>query len=494
MSFKRFFTRKPISELMDDVENSHDLARTLGPFQLILLGIGAIIGAGIFVLAGSAASHNAGPAITISLALCGIACACAGLCYAELASTIPISGGPYTYAYAALGEIVAWFVMSMMLLTYMLGAATVASGWSGYMNSFLTSYGITLPVKFAHHYGHIARLADGTEVKCWVDIPAFLIVWLMASVVYFGANASAIINAVIVTIKMTVIASFILIGVMYIDPNNWVPFIPENTGVFGEFGLSGIIGGAGAVFLAFTGFDAVATAAQESKNPQRDLPIGILGSLFICTIVYILVSAVLTGVANYTELGVPEPMAVAADKMNMPWFSVVIKIGAIAGLTSVILVLIYGIVRALYAATHDGLLPLWLAAIHKKHQTPHVLTITVGLIISLFGSMIDVDRLARMANLGTLSTFAMVCISVLFLRYKEPNLKRGFYCPLVPLIPGFGIILFLVIIFGLPNEILLYGVVWTIFMLFIYMIYGRSNSILQKEIDGGIVKEQTFIE
>jgi len=494
MSFRRFFTRKPMKELMDEVKNSHDLTRTLGPIQLIFLGIGAIIGAGIFVLVGPAAALHAGPAITIALALCGIACACAGLCYAELSSTIPISGGPYTYVYAALGEVFAWFVVAMMLLTYMLGAATVATGWSGYFLSFLQGYGIHFPVQLSHHYGYLATMPDGSVVSCLFDLPAFLIVALMTSIVYFGANTSAIVNTIIVMIKMSVIVAFIFIGAMYIDPENWVPFIPPNEGTFGEFGFSGIISAAGIVFLAFTGFDAVATAAQECKKPQRDLPIGILGSLLICTVIYITVSAVLTGVANYTELGVAEPMAVAVDKMKLPWFSILIKIGAIAGLTSVILVLTYGIVRVLYTATHDGLLPIKLAAIHKKYHTPYVITIIVGLLVAIMSSVLPVDKLAKLANLGTLSTFVMVCIAVLFLRYKEPNVKRGFYCPLVPWIPLFGIALFIIIICGLPYEIMLYGVIWVVFMLSIYFSYGQYHSLLQKEIKTGIVHESSIVE
>lgn len=494
MSYRRFFTRKPIRELMHDATTSHDLTRVLGPLQLVLLGIGAIIGAGIFVLVGPAASLHAGPAITLSLALCGIACASAGLCYAELSSTIPISGGPYTYTYAALGEIFAWITVSLMLLTYILGAATVATGWSGYLMSFLQGYGITFPVEFTHHYGYETTLADGTVAKGIFDIPAFLIVALMTSIVYFGANTSAMVNAIIVIIKMTVIAMFIAIGFMYIDPQNWVPFIPENQGTFGEFGISGVISGAGLVFLAFTGFDAVATAAQETKKPQRDLPIGILGSLFICTLIYIVVSATLTGIVSYKELAVPEPMAVAVDKMNLPWFSSVIKIGAISGLTSVILVLTYGIVRILYTVTHDGLLPMRLAAIHKRYHTPYIITIIVGFIVAVLGSVFPVDQLAKMANFGTLSTFVMVCVAVIFLRYKEPNLKRAFYCPLVPWVPLFGIALFLVIIAGLPNKILLYGVIWVALMLLVYFAYGQRNSFLQKEIRSGIVKEASIVE
>jgi APA family basic amino acid/polyamine antiporter len=290
---------------------------------------------------------------------------------------------------------------------------------------------------------------------------------------------------------MTVLLTILTLGATKIDPSNWVPFIPENTGTFGEFGFSGIIGGSAVIFLAYTGFDAVATAAQETKNPQRDLPIGIIGSLLICTVMYILVSGVLTGIVSYKELGVADPMAVAVDKMNMPWFSTVIKIGAVSGLTSVILVLMYSVVRILYTVTHDGLLPKFLAKCHKKYHTPHILTIIAGTVIAFFASTVPIDKLVRLANFGTLVTFAVVCFGTLFLRYKFPDLPRGFKCPLVPWIPITGIILFLQIIVGLPNEIFIYAGIWTLFVLVIYFAYGQFNSNLQKEINEGIIVENS---
>ncbi len=488
MSIKKYFTRKPVKELIEDMKSS-TLERTLGAFQLVLIGIGAIIGAGIFVLAGTAAGEHAGPAITVSFALGGLACAFAGLCYAELSSTIPISGGAYTFAYAAMGELVAWLIMGMMLLTYALGAASVASGWSGYMTSFLADYGLHVPPYLMHHTGFATTLSDGTVIYSWFDLPAVVITMLITAVVYRGAEAAAWVNTFIVAVKMTVLVLFIAIGMAFIDPENWKPFIPENSGTYGQFGPSGIVAGAAVVFLAFTGFDAVATTAQEAKNPQRDLPIGILGSLFICTIFYILISGVLTGIVKYTELGVAQPMAIAVDKMHMPWFSVLIKIGAVTGLTSVILVLIYGCVRVLYTVVHDGLLPSSLGVCHKKYRTPHLLTIVVGSVIAIMGSTLPLSNLVKLSNFGTLVTFATVCIATIYLRYKQPELIRGFYCPLMPWIPLAGVILFAQIIFALPTDIFIYAGVWISFLLLVYFAYSRNHSHLLKEIDAGMVKE-----
>lgn len=488
MSFHKYLTRKPIGELFDEIKhNAFD--RTLGPFQLVLIGIGAVIGAGIFVLAGQAASEHAGPAVTLSFILGGIACAMAGLCYAELSSAIPISGGAYSFIYASLGELFAWLIMGMMMLTYGLGAASVASGWSGYMVSFLSDYHIHCPPQLCHTTGKIVTLADGSTVAAWIDLPAFLIVLALTMVVYRGAQTAAWLNALIVTIKMVVLTLFIAIGFFYINPANWNPYIPENTGVFGEFGYSGIFGGTAVVFLAFTGFDAVATTAQEAKNPQRDLPIGILVSLLICTLFYFLISAVLTGIVNYTQLSVPQPMALAVDAMKLPWFSVVLKVGALCGLTSVILVLIYAAVRILYAVTYDGLLPRILIKQHPKYHIPYILTLLLGITIAILSSTTPLDKLVKLSNFGTLVTFAAVCFATLFLRYSRPKLHRGFRCPLMPFIPLCGIILFSQIIFTLPNEIFFYVGIWIVALLCVYFSYSQFHSVLLKEIKEGTVKE-----
>lgn len=494
MSYRRYFTRKPLTELANDANNSHDLERTLTAFQLILLGVGAIVGAGIFVLVGIGASH-AGPAVVLSFMLGAAACACAALCYAELASAIPLSGSAYSYTYATLGELPAWMISGCIILSYVLSGASVASGWSGYLVSLLAGYGIMFPPEWIHATGEIIQYADGSTGTAIMNLPAFLIVIFLASIVFRGASASAMMNAIIVLVKLSVLFTFIALGAMHINPPNWTPFIPENTGTFGVFGISGIISGAAAVFLAFMGFDAVATAAQEAKNPQRDLPIGILGSLGISTLFYVLVAAVLTGLVHYSELiGSAEPLAIAVQTMQMPWFSVVIKIGAVVGLSSVILVLLYASVRVLYTVTHDGLLPMMLAKCHPKYHTPHVLTIIVSLIVASLGSMVQLGNLVFLSSFGTLVTYMIVCFSTLYMRRKFPLLPRGFRCPWVPIVPLIGIALFSVILYGLPTHIFGYAALWVGFLLIIYLVYGRFNSHLQKEINKGQVHENTLAD
>jgi len=478
MSFKQLFKCKSIDLMVSEAKKSHDLERTLGAFQLVMLGIGAIIGAGIFVLTGTAASQ-AGPAVALSFVFAGLACAIAALCYAELASMIPVSGSSYTYAYATLGELPAWIIAGMIAMTYVLGASAVASGWSGYLDSFLHDYGFHIPAYLAHHTGAVVvDHVTGETVTAIINLPALLIVAFLTYIVMGGAEKSAMFNSVVVFVKMAVIFGFIALGATKVDPSNWVPFIPENTGVFGEFGVSGILAASGIIFLAYTGFDAVATAAQETKNPKRDLPIGIIGSLLVSITVYVLVALVLTGVVPYTELNNAQPMAVAVNKMDMPWFSDVVKVGALAGLTSVILVLIFGIVRVMYTVAHDGLLPKFLAKTHKKLHTPHILTYVSGAIIAVFGSMLSIDKLVKLANFGTLVTFAIVCVGTLILRYTRPKLKRDFTCPFSPVLPIIGILVFAVILYGLPNEIFIYAGIWIAFLLVIYFVYGKNNSVL----------------
>lgn len=476
MGIKKYFRCRSVEGLIEEAQKSKDLSRSLSAFQLVMLGIGAIIGAGIFVFTGSAAGQHAGPAITLSFVLAGLACACVALCYAELASMIPVSGSSYTYAYSSLGELPAWIIACMIMLTYCLGAASVASGWSGYAQSFLADYGYFFPARLTDSFGTVVKLEDGTSVTTILDLPALIIVALVSYVVFKGSETSAWVNTVIVFIKMAVLFAFIALGSTKIDPANWQPFIPENTGVFGEFGWSGVISGASVIFLAYTGFDAVATAAQETKNPKRDLPIGIIGSLIVCIFVYVLVSGVLTGIVPYKELNVAEPMAIALDKMQMPWFSVVIKIGAISGLTTVVLVLIFGAVRILYTVTNDGLLPKFLSKTHRKTHTPHVLTFIVGLVIATLGSVLTVDKLVKLANFGALVTFSIVCIGTIYLRYKKPHIKREFRCPLVPLVPLLGTALLVSILCGLPTEVYVYAGIWTTFMLGVYFAYGSKNS------------------
>lgn len=482
MSFQSYFIKKPLTEIAAEANNSHDLERSLGAFQLVLLGIGAIIGAGIFVYVGTGAAH-AGPAVILSFMLSGLACVCAALCYAELAAAIPLSGSAYSYSYATLGELPAWIIASCMILHYVLSAAAVSSGWSGYFISFLAGYNIILPPEWVHTTGHIIQLADGTTTRAILNVPAFCIVSFLTYILFYGAKASAILNTFVVIVKLSVLLAFILLGAMHIDPANWTPFIPENTGVFGTFGYSGILSGSAAIFLAYMGFDTVSTAAQETKNPQRDLPIGIIGSLAISTLFYVLIAAVLTGLINYKALaGSVQPLALAIQVMNMPWFSMVVKLGAVIGLTSVVLVLLYAAVRVLYTVTHDGLLPMGLAKCNKTHHTPHILTFLVGTIVAFLGSMIDIRHLVSLSAFGSLITFVAVCINLLYLRYYFPDLPRSFRCPWVPFIPLVGIALFTLIMVGLPTFIFWYALVWTGFIVGIYLVYGRFHSHLQKEI------------
>lgn len=473
---KKYFRCKSIEGLVKEANSSKALDRNLTAWQLVMLGVGAIVGAGIFVITGTAAGQHAGPAIVLAFILSGFACICAAFCYAELASMIPIAGSSYTYAYATLGELVAWLIAGLVVLTYSLGASAVASGWSSYIQSFAMDYGYQLPLYLTDCYGTVLTDSAGNQITTIVDLPALLIVGILTMVVFFGSQAAAIINSIAVYIKMFVLILFVILGGFYIDPNNWTPFIPENSGEFGEFGVSGIMVASGIVFLSYTGFDAVATAAQEAKDPKKDLPIGIVGSLLICITIYVLISAVLTGIVSYTKLNVAEPMAIAVDTMKMPWFSTVMKIGAVAALTSVVLVLIFGIVRVLYTVTHDGLLPEFMARTHKKYKTPHLLTFAAGTVIAFLASFVPIDSLVKLANFGTLVTFFIVCFGTIYLRKKRPEVKRSFKCPLVPFLPLIGMALCAAILLSLPGKIIFYALVWIAFVMMVYYFYGRHHS------------------
>ncbi|HEX5634575.1 MAG TPA: amino acid permease, partial [Gemmatimonadales bacterium] len=364
------FRRKSIGELQAEAEDEHGLKRSLGAFNLVMLGIGAIIGTGIFVLTGTVAAQNAGPAVVLSFVLAGLASVFAALCYAEFASVVPVAGSAYTYGYATLGEFLAWIIGWDLILEYALGAVTVAIGWSGYVVSFLKDVGIHIPPQFTAARGTAVALADGTTVTSLFNLPAVLIVALVTALLVVGIKESANVNNVIVVIKVSVVLLFIALAAQAIVPANWQPFIPENTGVREQYGWTGIVAGAGVVFFAYIGFDAVSTAAQEAKNPQRDMPIGIIGSLLVCTVLYIVVSGIATGVVPYRELDVPDPIALVADRAGLGWISTLIKVGAIAGLSSVILVMLMGQSRVFFSMSRDGLLPPWVNRIHPKFRTP----------------------------------------------------------------------------------------------------------------------------
>jgi APA family basic amino acid/polyamine antiporter len=428
------FARKPLELIVKEPEvEQYKLKRVLGPWGLISLGIGVVIGAGIFVLSGQAAATYAGPAIVLSFIISAIGCALAGLCYAEFASMIPISGSAYTYAYATLGEFLAWIIGWDLVLEYLFGASTVAVGWSGYVVSFLKDFDIVIPA-FLCQAPLSYSIAGGWQTTgAILNCPAIFIVGILTTLLVIGIRESAGLNNIIVIIKLIVIVLFIGVGVFFIKFANWSPFLPDNTGQFGSFGWSGVIRGAGVIFFAYIGFDAVSTAAQEARNPQRDMPIGILGSLAICTIVFILMTGVLTGIMKYTELAVPDPIAVAVNAAGpgIAWLRPFIKIGAIAGLSSVVLVLLMAQPRVFFAMARDGLLPKGFARVHPRFKTPYIPTIITGCAAAIVSGLFPINILGELVSIGTLLAFVIVCIGVLVLRYRHPEMPRVFRTPWV---------------------------------------------------------------
>lgn len=446
----RIFGKKSIAQIQAEACNQ-TLKRTMGRWNLVSLGIGCIIGAGIFVMTGTAAAQHAGPAIMLSFVFTGIACAFVGLCYAELASLLPISGSAYTYAYATLGEVFAWIMGWLLLLEYGVAAATVAVGWSGYINSFLLGFHIMIPPELTvatHQTIHVSQaFADqfiaagyqvskdglllngaGDLVRGLFNLPAFLGIAMVGSLLVIGVSESVKVNNIIVLVKLIVVVMFIAIGAYYVDPQHWHPFIPEKTAP-GVYGWGGIFRAASIIFFAYVGFEAVSTAALEAKNPQKDMPFGILGSLLICTLLYMGVAAVLTGIVPYPSLNVADPMAVAVDAIGLGWFALLIKVGAITGLSSVMLVLMYGQTRIFYTMSKDGLLPVSLSAVHKKFKTPYINTIIVSVIVAVAAGVTPIELLGDLVSLGTLMAFIIVCITVYHLRVHAPELPRPFITP-----------------------------------------------------------------
>ncbi|WP_347987976.1 amino acid permease [Methylomonas sp. AM2-LC] len=460
---KQLLQRKPLARLALE-ENG--LKQTLTAKDLTVLGVGGIIGAGIFVLTGIAAAKYAGPAITVSFILAGIACALAAMCYSELAAMIPVSGSAYSYAYATLGELTAWIIGWDLILEYALASSTVAIGWSGYLTSFLESIGIHLPV-----YLTTAYLAD--PAAGFVNLPAMLIILLLTGLLVLGIRQSASFNFAMVLIKLAVIVVFIIAGSGHIQTTNWENFAP--------FGFGGILTGAGVIFFAYIGFDAVSTAAQEAINPEKDVPFGIIGSLVICTILYILVSVVLTGVVSYTTLDVPAPIALAVDHMGMPWLSPIIKLGAIAGLTSVMLVLLMGQSRIFFSMSKDKLLPPLFANIHPNFQTPYLSTLLVGVAVAIVAGFMPIEKLGELVSIGTLFAFILVCGGVWILRNSHPEFPRHFKCPYVPYVPLAGILVCLALMAGLPFDTWVRLFVWLLIGFIIYFGYGIKHSALREK-------------
>jgi APA family basic amino acid/polyamine antiporter len=477
----RLFSTKPIGEL-HEADTANELNRTLDARALVLLGIGAIIGTGIFVLTGTAAANHAGPALVVSFLIAGLGCALAGLCYAEFASMIPVSGSAYSYSYATLGEGVAWFIGWNLILEYLFAAATVAVGWSGYVESLVAQFGFHLPDALTHApftkgEGHLEIVRTGAIV----NLPAVLVIAAITALCYVGIHQSARFNAIVVAIKVAVIVLFVGFGIAFVDADNWVPYIPENTGKFGEFGWSGVVQAAGIIFFAYIGFDAVSTAAQEAKNPQRDMPIGIMGSLVVCTILYVAVSAVLTGMVHYSELNTPAPVALALDRHpGLEWLAGWIKLGAIAGMTSVILVMMLGQPRIFYAMSRDGLLPPFFRKVHPTHRTPYIGTLITGGLAAVIGGLFPVTILGELVSIGTLLAFTTVCIGVLVLRYTRPDLKRPFRTPAPWVVCLGGAAICTGMMVSLPTDTWLRLGVWTLIGLAIYVFYGYRNSELRK--------------
>ena len=498
---------KTIDQLLAASSKS-EMKKTLGAMNLTTLGIGAIIGTGIFVLTGTAAANFAGPAIVLSFIFSGIACAFAALCYTEFASMIPISGSAYTYAFATMGQLFAWIIGWDLILEYLFASSTVAVGWSGYMVSFLKDYGIIVPPEFIASTGtkliqipqglaniaygwqpvndglmkslndlhvNISSLASTTAI---MNIPAMFIVAATSLLLILGIKESATVNNIIVIMKLAVVLLFIIIGFQFVKTGNWHPFIPQNAGNFGKFGWTGILRGAGVIFFAYIGFDAVSTAAQEAKNPQKDMKIGILGSLIICTVLYILVSLVMTGIVNYTQLGVPAPIANAVDAMGAgyAWLATLCKLGAIAGLTSVILVMLLGQPRIFYSMAKDNLLPHAFAKIHPKFKTPHITTMVTGVAAMAIAATFPINLLGELVSIGTLLAFVMVCAGILILRKKRPDIPRPFKTPWVPFVPIAGIVTALAQMVALPVDTWLRLIIWMAIGLVIYFLYSKPHA------------------
>lgn len=470
------WTRKSITELQEQSEQgSFQLKRTLGPTDLVMLGIGCIIGAGLFSITGIAAAENAGPAILISFIIAAIGCVFAGLCYSELAAMIPIAGSAYTYAFATLGEFIAWIIGWDLVLEYAIGAAAVSISWSAYIVSLLHEFEIYPPVELVASPWQHVTYPDGTSHFGWINLPALLIIMAISSLLIVGIRQSAFINSILVVTKVIVVLLFIGLGFFYINYDNYVPFIPPNTGEFGEFGWSGILRAAGVVFFAYIGFDAVSTAAQEAKEPQKSMPIGILGSLAICTVLYVLFAFVMTGLVNYQNLNVAAPAALAIDQTPFQWLQGLIKLAILMGLTSVILVLLLGQSRIFYSIARDGLLPSFFSELHPTLHTPWKSNLMLMVLVGAIGAFAPLSAVGHMTSIGTLLAFVLVCAGVLILRYKEPGLKRPFRTPWVPFVPLAGIAVCLLMMFSLELETWVRLMIWMWFGFLIYFGYGRYH-------------------
>ena len=481
-SYRGLFATKSVDQLREQAGREHGLKRALTALDLVMLGIGAIIGTGIFVLTGRAAAANAGPAVALSFVVAGIASAFAGLCYAEMASMIPIAGSAYTYSYATMGELVAWIIGWDLILEYLVAASAVSVGWSGYVVAFLhDTFGVDLPKAWTsapvlwsekeQHFEHTGA---------YLNLPAVLIVLAVTALLVRGVKESARINTAIVFLKVTVVLLFIAFAAGFVHTENWHPFVPANQGAFGRFGVSGVLQGATMVFFAYIGFDAVSTAAQEAKNPQRDLPIGILVSLGVCTVLYIAVSLILTGVVPYQKLNVPHPIAVGVEATGQLWLATAVEIGAIAGLSSVMLVMLLGQPRIFFAMAQDGLFPPVAAKVHPRFGTPYITTIITGIVCAVAGGVLPIDILAELTSIGTLFAFVLVSLGVMILRVTRPEIPRSFRAPGGPfVVPILGALTSGLLMYTATTATIIRLFAWMAVGLVIYFAYGRKHSKLR---------------
>jgi APA family basic amino acid/polyamine antiporter len=472
-------------------EGTGGLKRVLGPGQLVMLGVGAIIGTGIFVLTGQAAAANAGPAIVISMVLAGLTSVLAALCYSEFAATVPVAGSAYTYAYATLGEFIAWVIGWDLILEYALGAATVAVGWSGNFVTLLGQLGLSFPAAISAAPGTSVAIAGGDPVTAVFNLPAVLITIAVTALLMFGISESANVNSIIVVVKVAVVLVVIGAGAMFIDPTNWHPFIPENTGRFGEYGWSGVLRGAGVIFFAYIGFDAVSTSAQEAKNPQRDMPIGILGSLAVCTILYVLVSGVMVGLVPYRSmLNEPAPLVIAvqaaADRAAAtPWATtmsvvkILVTVGALAGLSSVMVVMMMAQPRIFLAMSKDGLMPKWAGRVHPRYHTPHVSTMVTGVVVAIAAGLTPIGTLGNLVSIGTLMAFVIVSLGIIVLRRTRPELPRPFKMRMVPLLPLLSAVVSFLLMLSLPWATWERLLIWMALGVIFYFSYGFRMSKLR---------------
>ncbi len=485
LTLKGLFATKSIDALREDAAREQGLKRALSALDLVMLGIGAIIGTGIFVLTGRAAAANAGPAVALSFIVAGIASTFAGLCYSEMASMIPIAGSAYTYSYATMGELVAWIIGWDLILEYLVSAAAVSVGWSGYVVAFMhDAFHIDLPTAWTNA-PTVWKEDHFQSTGAYLNVPAVLIVLAVTAMLVRGIKESARVNTVIVFLKVIVVLLFIGFAAPFIHTENWHPFIPPNEGVFGRFGISGILQGATMVFFAYIGFDAVSTAAQETRNPQKDLPIGILGSLGVCTVLYIAVSLILTGVVSYKKLSVPHPIAVGVEATGQVWLATAVEVGAIAGLSSVMLVMLLGQPRIFFAMANDGLFPQVAAKIHPRFGTPYVTTILTGVVCAIAGGVLPIDILAELTSIGTLFAFVLVSIGVMILRLKRPEIPRTFRVPGGPfVVPILGALTSGILMYTATTATIIRLFLWMAIGLVVYFAYGRKHSKLRARADG----------